>query len=123
VRIALIPVALAAMAGTAPAAPREDPLAGRMAGAPVECVDRTRVGGPDIIDDRTILYRESRKRIWRNDLPAACPGLRPTATLIMQAYGSDMCRNDRFQPREPGSVIPGPDCRLGSFTPYDLPGK
>ena len=121
-RIALIPVALAGLAGAAaPAAPREEPLAGRVAGAPVDCVDQARVEGPDIIDSRTILYRQSLKRVWRNDLPAACPGLRPNATLIVEIYGNQLCRNDHFRPREPGAIIPGPICRLGSFTPYDLP--
>ncbi len=121
-RLALIPVALAGLVAAAPAVER-DPLAGRVAGAPVDCVDRSRLGGPDIIDNRTILYRQSASRIWRNDLPEACVGLRPTATLIVEAYGSQSCRNDRFQPREWGSVIPGPYCRLGKFTPYDVPGK
>jgi hypothetical protein len=120
----LIPILLAGLAGSAaPAAPRKDPLAGRVAGAPIDCVDQSRLGGPDIIDNRTILYRESLRRIWRNDLEAACPGLRPTATLIVEIYGSQLCRNDHIRAREPGSIIPGPICRLGKFTPYDLPKK
>jgi len=124
VRYALIPIALAGLAGAAaPAAPREDPLAGRVAGKAVDCVDRSQVGGPDIVDNRTILYRQSLKRIWRNDLEGACPGLRPAATLIVEVYGSQLCSGDRFQAHEPGSVIPGPYCRLGRFTPYDLPAK
>lgn len=120
-RHALIPVALLGLVAAAPA--DKDPLAGRVAGKAVDCIDRSRVGGPDVIDSRTILYRETTRRIWRNDLPAACPGLRPTATLIIDAYGSRTCSNDTFRANEPGSVIPGPYCRLGKFTPYDLPGK
>jgi hypothetical protein len=125
VRYALIPVLLAGfVGGAAPAALRDkDPLAGRVAGAPVDCVDQSRLGGPDIIDNRTILYRQSLGRIWRNDLPAACPGLRPNTTLIVEIYGSQLCRNDHFRSRDPGSIIPGPICRLGKFTPYDLPKK
>ncbi|MBN8813902.1 MAG: hypothetical protein J0J06_00480 [Sphingomonas sp.] len=115
---------LAGVAGSAaPAAPAKDPLAGRVAGAPVDCVDQARIMGPDIIDNRTILYRQSLKRIWRNDLEGTCPGLRPTATLIVEVFGSQLCRNDRFRAQEPGSIIPGPYCRLGKFTPYDLPTK
>lgn len=123
-RYALIPILLAGFAGAAaPAAPREDPLAGRIAGAAVDCVDQSRLGGPDIVDNRTILYRQSLGRIWRNDLPAACPGLRPNTTLIVQIYGSQLCRNDNFQTRDAGSIVNGPLCRLGKFTPYDLPKK
>ena len=121
-RIALIPVAVAGLVGVAPAAER-DPLAGRVAGAAVACVDQSRLGGPDIIDSRTILYRQSRGRIWRNDLPEACPGLRPNTTLIVEIYGSQLCSNDRIRAHDAGSIIPGPSCRLGKFTPYDLPGK
>ncbi|MEO5493764.1 MAG: hypothetical protein ABIR08_07030 [Sphingomonas sp.] len=122
-RYALIPVLLAGLAGgAAPAAPREtDPLAGRIAGKPVDCVDQSQLGGPDIVDNRTILYRQSLRRIWRNDLPAACAGLRPNTTLIVDIYGSQLCRNDHFRTRDTGSIIPGPICRLGKFTPYDLP--
>ncbi|MEO5938578.1 MAG: hypothetical protein ABIQ43_06160 [Sphingomonas sp.] len=124
-RFALIPALLAGLAGAAaPAAPREkDPLAGRIAGKPADCVDQSRLGGPDIVDNRTILYRQSLRRIWRNDLPEACIGLRPNTTLIVEIYGSQLCRNDHFRSREPGSIIPGPYCRLGKFTPYDLPNK
>ena len=123
-RLALLPVMLAGLAGAAaPAAQGTDPLAGRVAGKPVDCVDQAQVQGPEIVDNRTILYRQSLKRVWRNDLEAACPGLRPTATLIVEVYGNQLCRNDQFRTNEPGSPIPGPHCRLGKFTPYDLPTK
>lgn len=123
-RYALIPIVLAGLAGSAaPAAPTEDPFAARVAGTPVDCVDQARIGGPDIVDARTIIYRQSLKRIWRNDLDGACPALRPTATLIIEVYGSQLCSGDRFRAQEPGMIIPGAYCRLGKFTPYDLPGK
>ncbi|MDB5678466.1 hypothetical protein [Sphingomonas bacterium] len=121
-RIAPIALALAGLAGAAAPAAERDPLAGRAAGKPVDCVDQARLGGPEIIDSRTLLYRDGRT-IWRNDLPAACPGLRPMATLIVELYGSQLCRNDHVRAQEVGSVIPGPVCRLGSFTPYDLAAK
>jgi hypothetical protein len=123
-RLALIAAALAGLAGAAaPAAPREDPLAGRIAGKAVDCVDQSQLGGPDIVDGRTILYRQSLRRIWRNDLPAACQGLRPMTTLIVEVYSSQLCSGDRFRTQDWGAVVAGPYCRLGKFTPYDRPGK
>ena len=116
-RAALIPLAFAAFAGTAAPAADRDPLAGRAAGAPVDCIDAS-IGGPEIVDDRTLLYRDGR-RVWRNDLPSACPGLQPISTLIVERYGSQSCRNDHFRAVDPGRSIPGPICRLGRFTPYD----
>lgn len=95
-------------------------LAGRIVGAPVDCINNSFASGPQIIDDRTLLYKSGR-RVWRNDLEARCPGLRPQAILIVEMHGSQLCRNDLIRATEPGDVIPGPQCRLGKFTPYDKP--
>lgn len=117
-----------AMTGSVvPATPHRDPLAralaGRVAGKPVQCIDHARLAGPEIIDERTILYRENGRRTWRNDLPDQCRGLRPFSTMIVEPFGSQLCRNDRFRTIEPGSSIPTAYCRLGSFTPYDRPDR
>lgn len=127
-RIVLIPIAALGLLGAAaPAAPREDTLAsalaGRVAGTPVDCVEKSRLDGPQIIDDKTLIYRESGRRIWRNDLIGQCRGLQPMDTLIVDIYGGQLCRNDRFRALTPGLTIPGPYCRLGKFTPYDKPAK
>ena len=127
-RIALIPIAALGLLGAAaPAAHRQDALAsaleGRIAGKPVDCVPNARLNGPEIIDEKTLIYRESGRRIWRNDLIGQCPGLRPMDTLIVDVFGSQLCRNDHFRALTPGTRIPGAICRLGSFTPYDKPAQ
>jgi len=127
-RIVLIPIAALGLLGAAaPAAPRqetiESALAGRVAGKPADCVDHSRLDGPQVIDDKTLIYRESGSRIWRNDLIGVCPGLKPMDTLIVDIFGTQLCRNDRFRALTPGLSIPGPYCRLGKFTPYDKPAK
>jgi hypothetical protein len=93
-------------------------LDGRLAGAPVDCISDRGMQGPQVIDANTILYRESGRRIWRNDLEAACPALSPTTTMIVEIHGAQLCRNDRFRVVEPGTSIPSAYCRLGRFTPY-----
>jgi len=95
-------------------------LAGRTAGAPVDCIDRTFASGPEIIDSKTLLYRSGR-HVYRNDLEANCPSLRDNSIIVIEAHGSQMCRNDLFRPTDPGSAVPGAVCRLGRFTPYDKP--
>ena len=119
--------ALGLLGAAAPAAPRqetaESALAGRVAGKPVDCVEQSRLGGPQIIDSKTLIYRESGRRVWRNDLVGECPGLRPMDTLIVDVYGSQLCRNDHFRAISPGDRIPGPYCRFGQFIPYDKPAK
>lgn len=119
--------ALAGCASMSQEAPSEraqarlaEALDGRVAGKAVDCVASTRLDGPDIIDSRTILYRESGRRIWRNDLPDACPFLRPDRIMIIELHGSDMCRNDLFSVIDRGgATIPIGKCRLGQFTPYE----
>lgn len=98
-----------------------DPLAGRVAGEPVNCISLNRNTSPEIVDGRTILYRETNRRVWRTGPVDACPSLRPLQTLIVEVYGSQLCRNDRFRVLQPGTSIPGPICRFDRFTPYDLP--
>ena len=98
-------------------------LAGRTAGAPQRCIDRTTAGGAQIVDDRTLIYNQSGRRLWLNTLPAACPSLRRDSLLIVQAFGAQMCQNDQFQPRQPNDIIAGPICRFGTFTPYDRPKR
>lgn len=99
-------------------------LEGRVAGTPVNCVSTSRLGGPQIIDNRTILYRESGRRVWRNDLPDDCPFLRDDRILVVELHGSSMCRNDTFSVLDRGGLrIPLGKCRLGQFTPYDRPRR
>lgn len=95
-----------------------DALEGRVAGAPQDCISTMALNGPQIIDKDTILYRETGRTVWRNELASACPGLRAMDTVVIELHGSQMCRNDRFRAVSPGGGIPGPYCRLGKFVPY-----
>lgn len=114
--VLLLPAALAASTGA-----KRDPLAGRVAGAPVDCIGLRTNTSPQIVDDRTILYRETERRVWRTGPQGNCPSLRPFTTLIVEVYGAQLCRNDRFRVLEPGSIIPSSICRFDRFTPYDKP--
>ncbi len=100
---------------------RSDPLAGRIAGKPVKCIDLQRIQGPSVVDRHTIIYRRSGRRVWVTRPVNDCPALRPVVTLITQVYGAQLCRNDRFQVLEPGAIIPSAYCRFDYFTPYDKP--
>jgi hypothetical protein len=111
-------VTLAALAMTVTAG-RSDPLAGRVAGPPVDCIDLSRVNGPDIVDANTIIYRQSGKRIWVTGPVDECPSLHPRDTLVVEVYGSRLCRNDRFRTVTPGLSIPSGVCRFRQFVPYD----
>ena len=111
-------ITLAALAMTLMAG-RADPLADRVAGTPVDCIDLSRINGPDIVDANTILYRQSAKRIWVSGPIGECPSLRPLDTLIVEVHGSQLCRNDLFRTVTPGLSIPSGICRFRPFVPYD----
>lgn len=67
-------------------------------------------------DDKTILFHMNggKVRIWRNDLPRACPGLKFEQGIALEIRGGMICSNmqvvyvlHRWTP-----------CFLGAFTPY-----
>ncbi len=112
------PLALVALALPLVAA-RSDPLAGRVAGEPANCVSVSQTNGPSIIDEHTILYTEGAgRRVWKTGPVGTCPSLEPLSTLIVEVYGGQVCKNDRFRVATPGLSIPSAYCRFTAFTPY-----
>ena len=98
-------------------------LAGRVAGAPKSCLSTTGLGAPQIIGNHILLYQGGR-HLWRNDLPAACPGLDSDAIIVNEVNTGELCRDDQFYTlQRSGGRIPGPRCRLGDFVPWDKPKR
>jgi hypothetical protein len=93
-----------------------DPLDGRVAGKPQTCIHPSSNTGPTIVDAHTILYRDG-ARIYRTTIDR-CPALRPTSTLIVERFGTGICRRDRFQVIEWPQSIPSNPCFFGDFVPY-----
>lgn len=121
IRALLLVAALGGVTGSDDAKDLAKALARRAPGKLETCVLPSRVGSPQVIGNRILLYRDG-GRIWRNDLPDACPGLDDDAIVVTEVYGGQLCRNDQFYTLErSGSTIPGPRCRLGSFVPWDKP--
>ena len=94
-------------------------LAGKVAGPPQSCVSTFPDQNLRVIDSSTLAYGYGRK-IYVNHLPGPCPAIEPLNTIIVHAYGSQYCRGDQVQGREPGAIIPGPQCVLGDWTPYTM---
>lgn len=94
-------------------------LEGRVPGKPENCISNSRVNGPEIIDDRNILYRQSGARIWRNEMTDKCPAVRDNDIVVIEIFGDQICKYDRFRVVNRNSGIPSAFCILGSFTPYD----
>lgn len=119
IKLALAVLALGA-ATTSDTRDLDKALAGRTPGKPEMCLSGfgSQTQSPEIINDHILLYRDG-VRIWRNDLPAACPGLDPNAVLVTEVRSGQLCRNDTIYTLIRGGIgIPGPRCRLGMFVPW-----
>jgi hypothetical protein len=101
-------------------AAKDDPLAGRVAGKPVECISNLETQSQvRIIDSATIAYSRTARRTWITHPRGNCPGLQPFRTLIVERRGSQLCKGDRFRTVRAPATVPSGVCFFGSFTPYD----
>ena len=92
-------------------------LEGRTAAAAQSCVPARQSQSMQIVDQRTISYRDF-DTVYVNRLDADCPTLRPGNVLVVEVHGSQYCSGDRVRGQEPHSAIPGPWCRLREFVPH-----
>ena len=93
-------------------------LADKVAGPPVSCLPPHRTNDMTIIDDNTILFRDGRNRVYRNDPPGGCPPMGRGYTLVTRSTSSQMCRGDIVQVVDLTSRITAGSCSLGDFIPY-----
>lgn len=112
--------ALPLLAAPAVSKDKADPFAGRKAGAPVSCVDTSvSMSGPTIAENGMVIINNGGRRAWLAKVRGQCATLRPFGTLIVDRWGSQLCRNDRFRVLEPGQSIPSNWCFFDEFVPYD----
>ena len=103
--------------GPAPPGASAAALEGRVAGQPRACISTAINQQGRVLDGATIAY-DSGAVIWVNRLAAACPGLSPYNTMLVEQGGSQLCRGDRVRGLEPGGTIPGPACNLQDWVPF-----
>ncbi len=106
----------AATGGSSVAADLADALKGRTAGSPQRCINASNLEAPRIIGE-TLVYRQG-GRLWTTRIEEGCPSLAGDPLLVVEVYGSNLCRNDRFRTVPRGASIHGPYCRFGEFVPY-----
>jgi hypothetical protein len=129
--ILLITAAASACAGSAVSEPRtpraeielQKELVGKVAGAPVKCLPSYRSNDMTIIDDNTILFRDGRNRVYRNDPLGGCsPMGNGGYTLVTRSLSGQMCRGDIVQVVDLRSRMTAGSCSLSDFVPYQVPG-
>lgn len=121
-----LPAALAACTSEPAATVSSDgALAAGAAAGQVRCIDATRVAGRRAQSDRALIFELDDGRIFRNDLPDACPGAARASnfgTLVIEPVETRMCRGDFVRIYDPADLPVGgvkalPRCRLGAYTP------
>jgi hypothetical protein len=125
----LTPLLLAACAGTYEPEPLtakqevklDKALAGLTPGEPVSCISRFPQTNLVVISNNVLLYKVSKKLVYRNDLLGSCNGLTRGDTLITQSQGSQLCRGDLARSADLRVGIPTGACAIGDFTPYRKP--
>jgi hypothetical protein len=98
-------------------------VAGKVPGPPQSCLPVFRSPDMTVIDDRTIVFRESGARTWVMRPQNACNLLSagPYA-LVTRRSGGQMCRGDIGQVVDPQSGASVGSCIVGDFVPYTRPG-
>ncbi|WP_088184133.1 hypothetical protein [Sphingobium sp. Z007] len=127
--IGMAPLLLAACTGSYEPTPLTDKqaakldkaLAGKVAGEKVSCINREPQSNLTVISNNVLLYRVSRKLVYKNELIGSCSGLTYGDTMIVRSYGSQMCRGDFTTTANLQTGITTGACALGDFIPYRTP--
>lgn len=94
-------------------------LQGKAAGPPVSCLPPYRSNDMIVVDDNTVLFREGRNKVYRQDPPGGCSPMGSGGyTLVTRSSSSQMCRGDIVQVTDLRSGIIAGSCSLGDFVPY-----
>ncbi|HEY1125190.1 MAG TPA: DUF6491 family protein [Sphingobium sp.] len=93
-------------------------LDGKVAGKPVSCVSTFRGENLRAVGDHTLVYRVSKKLVYRNDLQGVCHGLSFGDALVLRVWGNEYCRGDIAHSVNLTSGSLSGTCALGDFVPY-----
>ncbi len=94
-------------------------LEGKVAGKSRSCIDLRSANSTQQIGDRTILYKVSKKLVYRNDPIGGCSGLGRDRALVTRLYSTQLCRGDVVTPTDLTTGFSAGACPLGDFVPYE----
>jgi hypothetical protein len=97
----------------------DEALAGRTAGAPVNCLPNWRSNDMQIIDDYTILFRDG-GTVYVQNPRGGCSGLGSGRyTLVTRQFGtSQLCSGDINRVVDLSTGMGGGSCVFSPFIPY-----
>jgi hypothetical protein len=92
-------------------------LEGRVAGAPVDCIDLQRIRSSRIIDRTAIVY-DAGRTLYVNRPRGGARALKDWDVMVTRPFGSRLCSVDVVHIYSPGSNMLGGIVFLGDFIPY-----
>ncbi len=130
--LAAAPILILAACNAQPMAPDRDPrgearlaqlLAGKVAGAPVDCLEPFRMNDMEVIDRDTIAYRDGRTVYIQNTDGDCYPSGRSAGyTLVTTRFGTNRaCRGDISKVVDSSSGSFAGSCAFNDFIPYRAP--
>ncbi len=83
------------------------------------CIHTSDISSMSYPDNRTILFRMNGGpvKVWRNELPRECPGLKFEQGIAWNIWGGEVCSNMQVF----YVLRRGTPCMLGNFVPNDQP--
>lgn len=83
------------------------------------CIQTSDIDSMSYPDNRTIMFRMNHGpvKVWRNELPRECPGLKFEQGIAWQIWGGEVCSNMQVF----YVLRRGTPCMLGTFVPGDQP--
>ena len=95
----------------------------RVTGPAQSCIPIRSITSSPVRDNRTIDFKTTGRKGFRNTLPYDCPGLRGTSNgFTYETSLSSLCSTDIIYPLERygGSLQRGAGCGLGQFVPVEF---
>lgn len=96
-------------------------LAGLTPGKPQHCIELRHTNGPRSFENGkgTLLFRVSRKLVYRTDTHGNCNGIGRDRALVTRIFGgSRLCRGDIAQSADLVAGFTTGSCAMGDFVPY-----
>lgn len=100
------------------AAKLEETLTGFTPGTPVNCVENRDLRGPEAYGEHTLIFRASRKLIWRTETSGSCDEVKRGDALVTRQFGSRLCKGDIARTANLQAGFSTGTCVIGEFVPY-----
>jgi hypothetical protein len=100
-------------------------LAGKVAGPPVSCLPSQRANDMTVIDENTVIFRQSSNHVYIGQMQGGCSMLgRPGYALVTKQLGSSgLCHGDIATVVDTHGGFTVGSCVIGDFVPYSIPGR